>query len=976
MKTEIWPEAMAGPGPSGDEVVESLMVKLDRLRADIRINPELNPTALLAHTLSVRFESGDLGLDDLRGLAGTLIERAFSRRAMHLRRYLGIGGEADDPERLAVVAARWIDEAPEDFSVTRALLARPKVGAVFTAHPTFGMSAEASLIMADIATGGRDETALEMVRERLKDIGHAPDGDISLSEEHIRAQQAVIRLKGALADFNRALIAAARERWPDDWRNLNPQPMTVASWVGYDLDGRTDIGWQQMIGLKLSEKRDQLHRYRARLEAVRAMEDADDIATGLDAAVARIVMALDHTERCQALFSGDLSSIVAVAEAANALSDVNGSGRLVNGSEISAMLGEMIAGCAADSVAMALMVLRAEIDLVGLGTAHIHLRINAVQLQNGINQLIRPADTEGNAGRLQTSRLNRMIAEAEPRSVNTRSLMQEQSTAIRQFILMAQIVKHVDAETPIRFLIAECEHPFTVLTAIYFARLFDIDDRIDISPLFETPIALESGARMMEQLLENDRYMAYVRGRGRIAIQTGFSDAGRFIGQIPATLGIERLQIKLARLLGARGIEGLEVVVFDTHGESLGRGAHPGSLRERLVYVLSAVARRQFARAGVALKHETSFQGGDGYLLFANDQMARYAAGALLEDALTVDGDHTEHVRQASRTERDPLYRDTDFTLDFFLRLAGYHQRLFADPDYRVALGAFGTNLLYKTGSRKSIRQHDAMSAVDRGNPAQMRAIPHNAILQQLGYLANVAAGIGTAVGDERDRFVSLCENSERARCLFSMVATAIQHSSLNTLGAYAGIFDGGYWISRAYNGNEASLGRPLSRLSQRLGEDPRHRGMMRLVHRLRRDAIDLHAILDRLGLDGGKVPTATRLELDMLHAVRIALIKHIFIMAARIPLFANRNDVSPEQVMDLVLNLEIPSAVAILRDVFPDTVNEPGDVMFLEEASYASSVAGGYHDLHEKLFDPMLQAFRLVREISIGVSHHFRAHG
>jgi phosphoenolpyruvate carboxylase len=69
------------------------------------------------------------------------------------------------------------------------------------------------------------------------------------------------------------------------------------------------------------------------------------------------------------------------------------------------------------------------------------------------------------------------------------------------------------------------------------------------------------------------------KARGRFAIQTGFSDAGRFIGQLPASLAIERLQIQLARHLDAADMTGIEALVFNTHGESAGRGCHPGGLR-------------------------------------------------------------------------------------------------------------------------------------------------------------------------------------------------------------------------------------------------------------------------------------------------------------------------------------------------------------------------------------------------------------
>ena len=34
---------------------------------------------------------------------------------------------------------------------------------------------------------------------------------------------------------------------------------------------------------------------------------------------------------------------------------------------------------------------------------------------------------------------------------------------------MTQMLKHLDGSEPIRFLIAECDTPFTLLTALYFA---------------------------------------------------------------------------------------------------------------------------------------------------------------------------------------------------------------------------------------------------------------------------------------------------------------------------------------------------------------------------------------------------------------------------------------------------------------------------------------------------------------------------
>ena len=60
---------------------------------------------------------------------------------------------------------------------------------------------------------------------------------------------------------------------------------------------------------------------------------------------------------------------------------------------------------------------------------------------------------------------------------------------------MTQILKHIDRTNPIRMLIAECENPFTVLAGVYLAKLYGIENQVDVSPLLETEEALESRGR-------------------------------------------------------------------------------------------------------------------------------------------------------------------------------------------------------------------------------------------------------------------------------------------------------------------------------------------------------------------------------------------------------------------------------------------------------------------------------------------------
>ena len=143
-----------------------------------------------------------------------------------------------------------------------------------------------------------------------------------------------------------------------------------------------------------------------------------------------------------------------------------------------------------------LAVLRAELANFGLGMAHTHARLNATQIHNAIRREIgmESAPDDPSRRRSYTAAVNALLDAVEPATINFGSLLHESASGTRLMMLVAQMLKYVDATTPVRFLIAECETSFTLLAALYFAKLFGIADRVEISPLFETRKALERGA--------------------------------------------------------------------------------------------------------------------------------------------------------------------------------------------------------------------------------------------------------------------------------------------------------------------------------------------------------------------------------------------------------------------------------------------------------------------------------------------------
>jgi phosphoenolpyruvate carboxylase len=940
-----------------DEV--GLREELKTLRAQVPDLPSLNPISLTAFNLSRRLEAGEISFDELKALALRLMDNASVRRALRLREQLGL---VDDATTHAEFTQYIADAAKEDqkmvngFELFKKRWSRARTGVVLTAHPTFGLSEALSNRMAEIAVAGT-------AKDQKIGLAHRPDPSLTLEYEHKRAEDAIRNLRDAYVDLLGDFFSVSANAFGDKAYKLQPELTTFASWVGYDLDGRTDIKWSFSFLVRLKEKVDGLTDIRERFLAIRPIlgESAEmtrltrQITGKLDLAISAVLAQIKAVE-------GVIAGTTKLADAANVITQSD-SYNLVSAGPLIEILEQIIDTVIGSKEKAAVASLIGLLKATGLGMSHIHLRVNAVQVNNAFRAFVHESWTQDLTERQALARIVELIKNTKPESVNFETLQLENATAIRQFALAAQIYKHVDRDTPIRYLIAECESPATILIAVYFAKLFGVSDIVDISPLFETPAALETGPRLIERLLAEDAYRDYVKERGRISVQTGYSDAGRFIGQIAAGLSHERLQHGLAEVVAKANVPGVEVLIYSTHGESMGRGAHPGSLRRRLRYVLSGESRWRFHRAGIPVKHETSFQGGDGYLLFANKSFSARALATIIASG-----------KDPGEGE-DPFYTDRTMSLDFQLRLRDYQKRLFQHPGYRALLGAFGANLLFKTGSRPVKRQGEHTS--DRGDPARMRAIPNNAILQQFGYVANVVAGLGFAVGYDRERFVDLAKRSARLRPLIEMIARAKQLSSLNAVAANASVFDAGFWTQRAAWAREPHLDGAFKMLATRLLNDERAGAINGLAHYLRLDAIELHGILEEIGLEGGKIPDDHRLELDLMQAIRLALMMRIFILAAKLPRFTPTNEVTYEQIVEQALSLEIPEVIKVMRQAFPRRTDANlDDAAFNESATYLPKGIDDYARIETEILEPMEKAYELVREIGTGISHHWGAFG
>ncbi len=923
------------------KTVPDLLERLKELHVRTRETPLFNPVFQLGLEVSRALEAGTTDLDTLERLVEELECESLQTRASRLQRNLAPIALEDNRSALDKIL-----EESDSFEAWQDKWETPFLHSVFTAHPTFLLTPDQSAAVANAASS--DD---EITRSVCSASGERPA--VTLDYEHGEVVKALANAQDARSEIVQQLLQHAAQQFPDKWKELSPLPFRFASWVGYDMDGRTDIKWYTSIRFRLSEKSERLERYQAQL---RRIDASHHLLEPLRAAA-------EHAASSAAEFAQDLTAPEDLSAAANRLTS-NDPAKLTSLKLIIEALEEE-ARKSDTGRAIALKTLAAAMRADGLGMGHIHFRVNAKQLHNAIRSRLKDPTTLDLASKGAMSTLRQMLEDVQPLRTNFASLAIESSTAIRQFLAMAQILEHIDADTPIRMLIAECEQPSTILAALYFSKLFGIEDRVDVSPLFETESALEHGGRFLDALCEEQQYRDYVRLRGRACIQTGFSDAGRFVGQIPASLAIERLQGRFAQALAKNNLTDVAALIFNTHGESMGRGAHPGGFADRLTWPMSRWARSRFTRNSITLEPEVSFQGGDGYLHFATPELARATLTRIISEE-----------PEQSAVCADPLYERTDISLDFYRAIRAHQRQHLRSKTYSRAVTAFGLGLLNSTGSRVSRRQSD-LSADRDMNLRQIRAIPHNAILQQLGYPVNVISGIGSGADGNFEEVAALIEESERGQQLLRLARASNALASIKTVAAHGELFNSAYWASRPYRGTEPHLSAACETLAEYLTKDDRTGVFRRLASRLRVDALKFHRLLALLPAEEtDPVRENTRRMIGAAQALRLALMQHIFLKAVSVPVFSRANDISREDVLEMVFSLRIDDALAQMRRAFPTHFPSAQDFELDAPADYPDSGTEGYAQIGRDLIDPIERAHNLTLRIGTTIANHFGAHG
>ena len=234
-------------GPLAQELLELTA----RITARADEDPFGNPVLLVALAISRRIEAGTLDDADDRRADRASARRRVRRSGAAASRTMLAAPMSAHVARLKELAQRLLRPDPNDSPVRwaeyRALVERTRFAAVFTAHPTFALRPRSRSPGGDGQRAAARGAWLASARRRSR-----------WRTSSTRPPRPSRIGRDAIDRFNAALLLSravpGRIAGPSSTRARS----ILSSWVGYDTDGRTDIGWWDTLRLRLEMKRLQL----------------------------------------------------------------------------------------------------------------------------------------------------------------------------------------------------------------------------------------------------------------------------------------------------------------------------------------------------------------------------------------------------------------------------------------------------------------------------------------------------------------------------------------------------------------------------------------------------------------------------------------------------------------------------------------------------------------------------------------------
>ena len=476
--------------------------------------------------------------------------------------------------------------------------------------------------------------------------------------------------------------------------------------------------------------------------------------------------------------------------------------------------------------------------------------------------------------------------------------------------------------------------------------------------MIEKPEDIAKWRKTIKGALGNKYFKKYLEERGKFCVEIGFSDSGRYEGQLVAAHAIEDLQLGLRQELDDADLQGVKIVVYNTHGESLNRGNHPCSFSDRQDYILSPKARE------VVDIPEESFQGIEGYELFATPEMALNTIYQLV----------SKLTKPASTEELgDPFYSDEyrSFIKEFFGIAKKAEEKMVADKDYLAFLNLYGSNHTKKKGSRAKMNADKGASGDSHiKSPDKIRAIENNDIFIQMAALINVFLGFGEAMRNDKEKFSELYRESPRFKLFIRALNYALEATNIDSLYMHVEARDPETYRDRAKVASSPNRKRYLMKTAEDLKKTGGYFEAKRFIAEVRHEWLrfgdDIKTLCSSESSESCcKITQETKDELDISHAISAACQMKMYELASRVSKFEASGGVSRASVLAAVHELDISRAVKELEDAYPFSEKNNTTVESTKPATFNVKNDYTYEEQHKEIFEPVLNLYGIIQSCS-----------
>ncbi|MCA1718065.1 MAG: phosphoenolpyruvate carboxylase [Actinobacteria bacterium] len=417
-----------------------------------------------------------------------------------------------------------------------------------------------------------------------------------------------------------------------------------------------------------------------------------------------------------------------------------------------------------------------QVDVFGFHLARLDVRQESSRIAQTVAELLPGEDYQSLDEPGKVELLQRLLREPGDEASS-----EEFSDESRDILETFDQIKRVEdgAESPVEtFILSMARGASDVLGVQFLARragLLEIDDegrctenRLNVSPLFETIDDLEEAPEVLRRLLEDPFYRSALEKRGDLQeIMLGYSDSGKDAGYVASNWALYKAQRALSEVAQEYGVK---LRLFHGRGGTVGRGGGP-SYDAILAQPSGTVGGRiRITEQGEVISYKYSMPG------LARRNLDTVLAAVL--EASTEEREHEpkkewvealEHLSaSSSETYRKLVYEDEDFYAFF----SG------ASP--------IGELSLVNIGSRPSKR-------VENPDVESLRAIPWVFAWTQNRFLLPSWYGAGTALGrfiDDADGGLDLLREMYRGwpffRTLVDFMQMTLAKSDLRIAEAYS----------------------------------------------------------------------------------------------------------------------------------------------------------------------------------------------